>query len=161
VSTGDSTGGPGAAGGASTGRLRLALSPEEAGTLLGACAWVLGALEILKDRGHSQDEEELHELHDELAPAVSRLAALVGDARAAAVEDPATQATIEEAFGGVRDAFERWVRLTAADTMALALEQRLEELDASTRSANGGAAPPAPAPADDTADTSDAAEGDA
>ena len=137
-----SAGGGGTGGEGRAGRLRLALSPEEAGTLLGACAWVLGALEVLKDRGHSQDEEELHELHDELAPAVNRLAALVGGARAAAVEDAATQAQIEEAFARVRGAFERWVRLTAADTMAVALEQRLEELEATTRSPNGGATPP-------------------
>jgi hypothetical protein len=126
-------------GAAGDGRVRLSLAPQETGTLLGACAWVLGALEILKDRGHSQDEEELHTLHDELAPAVNRLAALVGDARAAAVEDPATQAAIEESFASVRDAFERWVRLTAADTMAVALEQRLEELEASAGATNGGA----------------------
>jgi hypothetical protein len=120
------------------GQVRLSLSPQETGTLLGACAWVLGALEILKDRGHSQDEEELHKLHDELAPAVNRLAALVGGARAAAAEDTATQAEIEESFAHVRGAFERWVRLTAADTMAVALEQRLEELEESTRADNGG-----------------------
>jgi hypothetical protein len=135
------SGAPGSKGG--DGRVQLSLAPQETGTLLGACAWVLGALEILKDRGHSQDEEELHELHDQLAPAVNRLAALVGGARAAAVEDPATQTAIEESFASVRDAFERWVRLTAADTMAVALEQRLEELEASTRAANGGATRPA------------------
>ena len=142
---------PGGTGG--DGHVRLSLAPRETGTLLGACAWVLGALEILKDRGHSQDEEELHTLHDELAPAVNRLAALVGGARAAAVEDPATQAAIEESFASVRDAFERWVRLTAADTMAVALEQRLEELEASTRAATGGATR--------SARPGDAGEGDA
>ncbi len=119
-----------------TDRVRLSLSPEETGTLLGACAWVLGALEILKDRGHSQEEEELHELHDKLAPDVNRLAALVGGARATAGEDEATQTAIEDAFGRVRSAFERWVRLTAADTMAAALEQRIEELEDTIRANN-------------------------
>ncbi len=123
--------GPGRAG-----RVRLALAPEETGTLLGACAWVLGALEILKDRGHATEREDLHDLHDGLAPAVNRLAALVGGARGALQADPETEEAIEEAFARVRSAFERWVEVTAADTMAAALEQRLEEIDAGER---GGA----------------------
>ena len=113
-----------------SGRVRLALAPEETGTLLGACAWVLGALEILKDRGHATEREDLHDLHDGLAPAVNRLAALVGGARGALQADPETEEAIDEAFARVRSAFERWVEVTAADTMAAALEQRLEEIDA-------------------------------
>lgn len=120
------------------GRVRLALAPEEAGTLLGACAWVLGALEILKDRGHATEREDLHDLHDGLAPAVNRLAALVGGARGALQADPETEEAIEKAFARVRSAFERWVEVTAADTMAAALEQRLEEIDAEDGGAEAG-----------------------
>ena len=119
-----------APGGGRADRIRLALAPEEAGTLLGACAWVLGALEILKDRGHAVEREDLHELHDDLAPAVNRLAALVGGARGALGADGETQEAIEAAFARVRAAFETWIEVTAADTMAAALEQRLEEIDA-------------------------------
>ena len=118
-----------AGGGGRVNRIRLSLAPEETGTLLGACAWVLGALEILKDRGHAAEQEALHELHDGLAPAVNRLAALAGGARGALGADQETQEAIEEAFGRVRSAFERWIEVTAADTMAAALEQRLEEID--------------------------------
>ncbi len=117
-------------GGGRTDRIRLALQPEEAGTLLGTCAWVLGALEILKDRGHAVEREDLHELHDELAPAVNRLAAQVGGARGALGANEEIQGAIEAAFARVRAAFESWIEVTAADTMAAALEQRLEEIDA-------------------------------
>ena len=129
-------------GGGRAGRVRLALSPEETGTLLGACAWVLGALEILRDRGHAVEREDLHELHDELAPAVNRLAALVGGARGALGEGGGSQEAIEEAFTRVRSAFERWVEVTAADTMAAALERRLEEMAAQGEGdAAGGSGP--------------------
>ena len=54
----------------------------------------------------------------------------VRGARGALQADPETEEAIEEAFARVRSAFERWVEVTAADTMAAALEQRLEEIDA-------------------------------
>lgn len=44
--------------------LSLELDGEGAGTALGAIAWVLGALEIMKDRGHAEGDEEFHDLYE-------------------------------------------------------------------------------------------------
>ena len=75
---------------------------------------------------------------------MNRLAALVGGARGALGEGGASQEALEEAFTRVRSAFERWVEVTAADTMAAALEQRLEEMAAQGEGdAAGGSGPAA------------------
>ena len=108
-----------------TNQLRFALSGEDAGTLLGALAWVLGALELMKDRGHAEADEEFHDLFDELGPALNRVVAQVSGGRAAVRPDDPLQAEIEEAFGRVRAAFERWIVLTAVDTAQAALATRL------------------------------------
>ncbi|MCC6237500.1 MAG: hypothetical protein IT299_07985 [Dehalococcoidia bacterium] len=108
-----------------TNQLRFALSGEDAGTLLGALAWVLGALELMKDRGHAEADEEFHDLFDELGPALNRVVAQVSGGRAAIRPDDPVQAEIEEAFGKVRAAFERWIVLTAVDTAQAAMASRL------------------------------------
>jgi hypothetical protein len=107
------------------GTVRLALEGSDAGTVLGALAWVMGALEIMKDRGHASADEELHDLYDELTPQLNRVVALVSGGRSALGPDDPLQAEIEAAYTSVRLAFERWIALTASDTAEVALGQRL------------------------------------
>ena len=106
-------------------QIRLALEGHDAGTLLGALAWVLGALEIMKDRGHAEADEEFHDLFDELGPALNRVVAQVSGGRAAIAPEDPLQAEIEASFAKVRLAFERWIVLTASDTAEAAIGQRL------------------------------------
>ncbi len=108
-------------------RLSLTLEAGEAGTVLGTVAWVLGALEIMKDRGHAEGEEEFHELYESLKPKLEALIAKVSDARTALGADDELQAEIEAAYAPVREAFEAWIELTAADTFSVAVGQRLAE----------------------------------
>jgi hypothetical protein len=108
-------------------RLSLALEAEEAGTVLGTVAWVLGALEIMKDRGHAEGEEEFHDLYESLKPKLEALIAKVSGARMAVGADDELQAEIESAYAPVREAFEAWIELTAADTFSVAVGQRLAE----------------------------------
>jgi hypothetical protein len=113
--------------GGRSGQLRFALNGHDAGTLLGALAWVLGALELMKDRGHAEADEEFHDLFDELGPALNRVVAQVSGGRAAVGPDDPVQAEIEEAFAKVRQAFERWIVLTASDTAQVALSMRMAQ----------------------------------
>lgn len=110
------------------GRLSLGLDAEQAGTLLGAIAWVLGALEIMKDRGHAEGDEEFHDLYDELQPRLETLIAKVSAARMATAGDDAMQEEIEAAYAPVRAAFETWIEQTASDTFSVAVGQRLGQL---------------------------------
>ena len=108
-------------------RLSLGLEAEEAGTVLGTVAWVLGALEIMKDRGHAEGEEEFHDLYESLKPRLEALIAKVSGARTALGADDELQAEIEAAYAPVRAAFEAWIELTAADTFSVAVGQRLAD----------------------------------
>ena len=108
-------------------RLTLGLEPEETGTLLGAVAWVLGALEIMKDRGHAEADEEFHELYERLQPRLEALIARVSGARSAAGEDEVLQQEIEAGYAPLREAFEAWIERTAADTFSVAVGQRLAQ----------------------------------
>ena len=121
----------------------LRLGAEGAGTLLGAIAWVLGALAIMRDRGHAEGAEELHELEQALEPRLEALLADLARARAAVERGGSPQGErVEAAYGRVREAFERWIRLTAADTASVAIGQRLAELaDGAEAEAGGGDAP--------------------
>lgn len=112
------------------GRLALGLEGEEAGTVLGAVAWVLGALEIMKDRGHAEGDEQFHDLFDTLEPRLQALIAKISGARMALGSEDALQEEIEAAYGPVREAFEEWIRLTASDTFSVAVGQRLDTIDA-------------------------------
>ena len=108
----------------------LQLHAEGLGTLLGAIAWVLGALSIMRDRGHAEGNEELHELQETLEP---RLEALLADlAQARGVVERGADADlgerVEDAYTRVREAFERWIQLTAVDTASVAIGQRLAEI---------------------------------
>lgn len=105
--------------------IRLALNGADAGSLLGALAWVLGALEIMKDRGHAESDEEFHDLFEDLGPALNRVVAQVSGARTAIGPEDPLQAELEASFAKVRLAFERWIVLTASDTAQAAIGQRL------------------------------------
>ena len=108
----------------------LQLTADGVGTLLGAIAWVLGALEIMRDRGHAEGDEALHELQAAVGPRLEALLADLAQARAAVERDPAAELgqRVEEAYTQVREAFERWIQLTAVDTTSVAIGQRLAEL---------------------------------
>lgn len=120
--------------------LRLSLTSQDTGVVLGALAWVMGALEIMKDRGHAEGDEEFHDLYDALTPMLNRVVALIAGGRSAISEDAALQEQIEAAYARVRAAFETWIELTAADTAQVALGQRLASaLDPEAESTDSGA----------------------
>ena len=105
-------------------RYALRLDAEACGTVLGTLAWVMGALEIMKDRGHASGDERWHELSDELMPRLERLVSEIAGARIAARDDADLDAAVEAAYGRIRDAFEQWIQVTAADTVEAALGHR-------------------------------------
>ncbi len=105
--------------------LRLSLTGQDTGVVLGSLAWVMGALEIMKDRGHAEGDEEFHDLYDALTPMLNRCVALIAGGRSALAEDDQLQQQIEGAYAQVRAAFETWIELTAADTAQVAIGQRL------------------------------------
>ncbi len=107
-------------------RISLDLDQEQAGSLLGALAWVMGALQIMRDRGHAEHDEEFHDLHDRLAPRLEQLVNRIGLARQAA-DAPRDQAELESAYAEVREAFEAWIQLTAFDTFSAAAGERASE----------------------------------
>ncbi len=109
---------------------QLRLDAERVGTLLGAVAWVLGALEIMRDRGHAEASEEFHELQEQLKPRLELMLMNVAAARQAVEDeaDPELAQRVEAAYAQVREAFERWITLTASDTASVAIGQRLAEL---------------------------------
>ena len=117
------------------------LHAEGVGTLLGAIAWVLGALAIMRDRGHAEGDEELHELQEALEPRLETLLADLALARGA-VEgggDAELGERVERAYTRVREAFERWIQLTAVDTASVAIGQRLAEIAEDAEADDGGA----------------------
>ncbi|MCK9487201.1 MAG: hypothetical protein M0R73_10980 [Dehalococcoidia bacterium] len=112
--------------------VRLELRRPEAGTLLGALAWVLGALQIMRDRGHiegNDEPSEFDEIYQRLAPRIERLVEQVGKAREATMTRPEFEEGVEHAYTEVREAFEAWIRLTAIDTLGAALVAGLDEDD--------------------------------
>lgn len=108
----------------------LQLHAEGMGTLLGAIAWVLGALAIMRDRGHAEGDEELHELQESLEPRLETLLNDLALARGAVEGGAETELgeRVERAYARVREAFERWIQLTAVDTTSVAIGQRLAEM---------------------------------
>ncbi len=121
-------------------RYALRLDAEACGTVLGTLAWVMGGLEIMKDRGHASGDESLHELSDDLMPKLERLVSEIAGARMAVAADAERDAEVEEAYGRIRVAFERWIRITAADTVEAALGHRaLHDPDVGEGTAEDGA----------------------
>jgi predicted secreted protein len=111
--------------------VHLELRRPETGTLLGALAWVLGALQIMRDRGRFEGDDEFEQIYQRLAPRIERLADQVAKAREATMTRPEFEEGIESAYGEVRDAFEAWIRLTAIDTLGVAVASRSEDGDMS------------------------------
>lgn len=107
--------------------VHLEMRRPESGTLLGALAWVLGALQIMRDRGRADGSNEFDELYDTLAPRIERLIDQVSKAREASMTRPEFEEGIEQAYTDVREAFEAWIELTAVDTLSAAVARRLEE----------------------------------
>jgi hypothetical protein len=106
--------------------LVLALDRGEAGTLLGVLAWVIGGLEIMRDRAEAVGEPALAEMHAELVP---RLEALLSTMNAARQRSPLLaggelEPEVEAAYAEVRRAFEAWIELTAFDTAQAAIADR-------------------------------------
>jgi len=108
--------------------LALRFDGEEVGTVLGTVAWVMGSLEIMKDRGHAEGDEQFHDLYEALQPKLEALLAKISGARMAAGDNQALQDEIETAYAPVREAFETWIQKTAADTFSVALGQRMSNL---------------------------------
>ncbi len=108
----------------------LQLHAEGVGTLLGAIAWVMGALAIMRDRGHAEGDEELHDLQESLEPRLETLLNDLAMARGAVESGADTELgeRVEAAYTRVREAFERWIQLTAVDTASVAIGQRLAEI---------------------------------
>ncbi len=127
-------------------RIPLALTREETGTLLGTIAWVMGALQIMRDRGHAEEDEEFHELHDDLTPRLEALLERIAGARQATSTSPRLEAEIEAAYSAIREAFETWIQLTAVDTLSAAVATRL-----SGAVPDAGAEPPPSASGDEPA----------
>lgn len=110
--------------------VRMQFRRADAGTMLGALAWVLGALQIMRDRGHAEEDEEFHELYDQIAPKLERLVEQLNEARRSTMTQPQFEEPIEEAYAEVRNAFEAWIQLTATDTLAAAVATKIIEGDA-------------------------------
>lgn len=108
------------------GRISLDLDQQQAGSVLGALAWVMGALQIMRDRGHAERDEEFHDLHDRLVPRLEQLVDRIGLARQA-TDAPRDQTELESAYAEVREAFEAWIQLTAFDTFSAAVGERAAE----------------------------------
>ncbi len=122
--------------------LSLELDGEGAGTALGAIAWVLGALEIMKDRGHAEGDEEFHDLYESLTPRLEALLTTFSTARRTPGEEEALQQEIEAAYQPLRAAFETWIELTAVDTFSVAAEQRTGRVLGGDEQVDGDAGEP-------------------
>lgn len=84
--------------------VRLDLRRREAGTLLGALAWVMGALEIMRDRATAVEDDEAMRMFQQVSPKIERLIEQLGTARRTSMTRPEFETQIEEAFSEVRGA---------------------------------------------------------
>ncbi len=112
--------------------IHVELRRADAGTLLGALAWVMGALQIMRDRGHAEGEHggtEYDKIYQQLQPRLDRIIEQVAKAREASMTRPEFEEDVEAAYQDVRNAFEQWIRLTAIDTLGAAVASHLEEGD--------------------------------
>ena len=101
--------------------LRIQFRREDIGTLL-------GALQIMRDRGHAEHDEEFHDVYEQIQPKLDRLLEQVNIARRESMTKPEFEGQIEAAYAEVREAFEAWIQLTATDTLAIAAATRLEQV---------------------------------
>ncbi len=109
--------------------IRLELRRPDAGTLLGALAWALGALQIMRDRARFAEDEELEQIYERVAPRIERLVDAFAKARQETMTRPEFEEGLERSYAEVREAFEAWIRLTAIDTLGAAVASRSEDGD--------------------------------
>lgn len=104
--------------------LVLALDRRETGTLLGVLAWVMGGLEMMRDRAEAVGEPTLAELHGTIVPRLESMLATMNSSRqhSLLLTPGQLEPEVEAAYAEVREAFEAWVELTAYDTAAAAIE---------------------------------------
>jgi len=107
--------------------VRLDLRRRDAGTLLGALAWVMGALEIMRDRAAAAEDDDAMRMFQQVSPKIERLVEQLGAARNASMTRPEFEEQVEDAFAEVRGAFEAWIEMTALDTLTAAVTKRLTE----------------------------------
>lgn len=109
--------------------IHLELRRPDAGTLLGSIAWVMGALQIMRDRAHAEGEHdgtEYDRLYQKLQPRLERIVEQVAKARETSMTRPEFEEGIETAYQDIRDAFEQWIHLTAIDTLGAAVAAHLD-----------------------------------
>ena len=106
--------------------LLLALDRHETGTLLGVLAWVMGGLEMMRDRAEAVGEPSLAELHGAITPRLEAMLTTMNEARQRSPFEGVGQLEpeVEAAYSQVRQAFEAWIELTAFDTASAATASR-------------------------------------
>ena len=110
--------------------IHLELRRPDAGTLLGSIAWVMGALQIMRDRAHAEGEHggtEYDKLYQTLQPRLERIVEQVAKAREESMTRPEFEEGVETAYQDIRDAFEKWIQLTAIDTLGAAVAAHLDD----------------------------------
>ncbi|MGE3960788.1 MAG: hypothetical protein AB7F65_03810 [Dehalococcoidia bacterium] len=111
--------------------IHLELRRQDAGTLLGAIAWVMGALQIMRDRGHAEGDHdggtEYDKIYQQLQPRLERIVEQIASAREASMTRPEFEEGLEAAYQDVRNAFEQWIQLTAIDTFGAAVAAHLDD----------------------------------
>jgi hypothetical protein len=71
--------------------IHIELQRQEAGTLLGALAWVMGAIQIMRDRAHAEGEHggtEYDQIYQELQPRLERIVERIAKSRMESVTQP-------------------------------------------------------------------------
>lgn len=112
--------------------VHLELRRQDAGTLLGSLAWVMGALQIMRDRAHAEGEHggtEYDILYQKLQPRLERIVEQVAKAREASMTRPEFEEDLDRYYQDIREAFEQWIQLTAIDTFGAAVAAHLDEDD--------------------------------
>jgi hypothetical protein len=112
--------------------VHLELRRADAGTLLGSIAWVMGALQIMRDRAHAEGEHggtEYDMLYQKLQPRLERIVDQIAKSREASMTRPEFEEGVETAYQDIREAFEKWIQLTAIDTLGAAVASHLGEDD--------------------------------
>ncbi len=106
--------------------LLLALDRHETGTLLGVLAWVMGGLEMMRDRAEAVGEPALAELHGTITPRLEAMLTTMNEARQRSPFEGVGQLEpeVEAAYAQVRQAFEAWIELTAFETASAAAASR-------------------------------------
>jgi len=112
--------------------VHLELRRPDAGTLLGSIAWVMGALQIMRDRAHAEGEHggtEYDMLYQKLQPRLERIVDQIAKSREASMTRPEFEEGVETAYQEIREAFEKWIQLAALDTLGAAVASHLDEDD--------------------------------